>query len=361
MFLIPKNDFFLCHWGRSWRDGAPGVGTGNWRKGNRISKVSYSNYKVKKINGLTAEEFIKSKSDVKVSNILMLPEPTKKSYQEPTFEKENLKDFQDRISKKPKKELETPDTIYAKGKDYYGVKTAEEFIKSKSDVKVSNILMLPEKVEKAEPTKKSYQEPTFEKENLKDFQDRISKKPKKELETPDTIYAKGKIKYEPTKIEISKKKKSYESPSITKDMDQKTATEILKADTEYRRALKENESIKNSKMTSDQSAKAASYFKGASSLTGEVTKGVDKAWNSLHDLKYADEDRSKNVRGLTNEELRKTIERIKLDQEYNRITMPPKSKGYDRTMAALGALGSVLAVTATGLTIVAGAKKIKER
>lgn len=179
----------------------------------------------------------------------------------------------------------------------------------------------------------------------------------------DNAEKKEKKQKEEKKSETNTKeeKKSYESPSITKDMDQKTATEILKADTEYRRALKENESIKNSKMTSDQSAKAASYFKGASSLTEEVTKGVDKAWDSLHNLKYADEDRSKNVRGLTNEELRKTIERIKLDQEYNRITMPPKSKGYDRTMAALGALGSVLAVTATGLTIVAGAKKIKER
>lgn len=161
--------------------------------------------------------------------------------------------------------------------------------------------------------------------------------------------------------QTSEKKSETNAKEKKNSMYDKMSTEAIKDDTERLNAIRENEALRDQKLSSDQTSKAASYFKGASSLTGEVTKGVDKAWNSLHDLKYADEDRSKNVRGLTNEELRKTIERIKLDQEYNRITMPPKSKGYDRTMAALGALGSVLAVTATGLTIVAGAKKIKER
>lgn len=180
------------------------------------------------------------------------------------------------------------------------------------------------------------------------------KKPKPRLEEGTLV---GEVQDSNNKKEKNNKKQEYINVKPVKDKENKNHEEIPTVD--YQQPVKEKQ--KKEPMSSQDTAKAASYFKGASSLTGEVTKGVDKAWNSLHDLKYADEDRSKNVRGLTNEELRKTIERIKLDQEYNRITMPPKSKGYDRTMAALGALGSVLAVTATGLTIVAGAKKIKER
>ena len=180
------------------------------------------------------------------------------------------------------------------------------------------------------------------------------KKPKPRLEEGTLV---GEVQDSNKKKEKDNKKQEYINVKPVKDKENKDKQDI--PEVEYQQPIKEKQ--KKDPMSSQDTAKAASYFKGASSLTGEVTKGIDKAWNSLHDLKYADEDRSKNVRGLTNEELRKTIERIKLDQEYNRITMPPKSKGYDRTMAALGALGSVLAVTATGLTIVAGAKKIKER
>lgn len=176
------------------------------------------------------------------------------------------------------------------------------------------------------------------------------KKPKPRLEEGTLV---GEVQDSNKKNSKNDKKQEYVDVKPEKDKEEIPTVE-------YQQPSKEKTKSKEP-MSSQDTAKAASYFKGASSLTGEVTKGVDKAWNSLHNLKYADEDRSKNVRGLTNEELRKTIERIKLDQEYNRITMPPKSKGYDRTMAALGALGSVLAVSATGLTIVAGAKKLKER
>lgn len=180
------------------------------------------------------------------------------------------------------------------------------------------------------------------------------KKPKPRLEEGTLV---REVQDSNEKKEKNNKKQEYIDVKPEKDKENNDKQEIPTVD--YQQPVKEKQ--KRKPMSSQDTAKAASYFKGASSLTGEVTKGIDKAWDSLHNLKYADEDRSKNVRGLTNEELRKTIERIKLDQEYNRITMPPKSKGYDRTMAALGALGSILAVTATGLTIVAGAKKIKER
>lgn len=163
---------------------------------------------------------------------------------------------------------------------------------------------------------------------------------------------KTKKKYESPELNKEEnQKKKYESPELKKTINQENGTESKE---------KENKSVRNAKLSSaDYLASSAGRFKGAGAMTKEISNGVDKAWNSLHNVKYANEDRSKNVRGLTNDELRKTIERIKLDQEYNKITMPPKSKGYDRTMAALAVLGSVATVTATGLSIASGIKQLK--
>lgn len=159
----------------------------------------------------------------------------------------------------------------------------------------------------------------------------------------------------------SSNKKKYDSPSIGKSMDQKTATEALKADTEYRKALAENEALRHPKTSSADLSKASGHFKGAASSLETVSKGVSNAWEALHNAKYRNEDRSKNVQELSNAELRNTIERIKLDQEYNRITMPQKSKGYDRTMAALSVIGTAATITATGLSIAAGVKALRRQ
>ena len=159
----------------------------------------------------------------------------------------------------------------------------------------------------------------------------------------------------------SSNKKKYDSPSFAKSMDQKAATEVLKADTEYRKARAENEALRHPKTSSADLAKAVGHFKGAASSLETVSKGVSNAWEALHNAKYRNEDRSKNVQELSNAELRNTIERIKLDQEYNRITMPQKSKGYDRTMAALSVIGTAATVTATGLSIAAGVKALRRQ
>ena len=163
------------------------------------------------------------------------------------------------------------------------------------------------------------------------------------------------------KTETKDKKKEYSKPSVKKEWDQKKATDAIKNDTEYRKAVAENEQLRNPKITSADLASAAGKFKGAGAMTDQISKGVDKAWNSLHDAKYSREDRSKNVSNLTNAELRNAIERIKLNQEYNKVTMPSKSKGYDRTMAALAILGSAATITATGLTIASGIQSLRKK
>lgn len=129
-----------------------------------------------------------------------------------------------------------------------------------------------------------------------------------------------------------------------------------KQETKERVEQTENE---KKEVSSTDLAKAANYVNKASQGTDNLSRGVDKAWTSIHDAKYKNEDRSKNVRGLSNEELRRVVERIRLDQQYNELTMPPKSKGYDRAMAALAILGSAATVTATGISIAASIKALK--
>lgn len=157
------------------------------------------------------------------------------------------------------------------------------------------------------------------------------------------------------KKENSKQKKEYEPPEFDKKENPKQKKEYESPE------FDKKETVKREAPSSTEFVKAATAARNAASGADTVSKGVDKAWNSLHNAKYANEDRAKNVRGLTNEELRRTIDRIKLDQEYNKITMPPKSKGYDRTMAALAVAGSILTVTATGLSIAAGVQALRKK
>ena len=154
-----------------------------------------------------------------------------------------------------------------------------------------------------------------------------------------------------------KKKKQKESEKSPK----KKATESLKEDTAYLKALAENESLKKMKISSSDLAKSAGHFKGAASSMESVSKGVSNAWDDLHNAKYRNKDRSKEVKDLSNAELQNVITRIRLEQEYNRITMPQKKSGYDKTMAALSVIGTAATVTATGLSIAAGVKALRRQ
>lgn len=156
---------------------------------------------------------------------------------------------------------------------------------------------------------------------------------------------------------VSKEKKQKESEKSPK----KKATEVLKEDTAYRKALAENESLKKMKISSADLAKSAGHFKGAASSMESVSRGVSSAWEDLHNAKYRNKDRSKEVKDLSNAELQNVIARIKLEQEYNRITMPQKKSGYDKTMAALSVIGTAATVTATGLSIAAGVKALRRQ
>lgn len=161
--------------------------------------------------------------------------------------------------------------------------------------------------------------------------------------------------------EERKKKKNKKNSSNTPKSDTAKATDAIREDTAYRKALAENQRIRNPKLSPDKLTTAATKFKDASKYMDDVSKGVSNAWNDLHNAKYRNKDRSKEVKDLSNAELQNVIARIKLEQEYNRITMPQKKSGYDKTMAALSVIGTAATMTATGLSIAAGVKALKKQ
>ena len=189
------------------------------------------------------------------------------------------------------------------------------------------------------------------------------KRPKQRLERSkdedDNFIVSGSRVVSSARSTISKKKekkgKEKEKSPIQK------ATDAVKEDTAYRKALAENQRTRNPKLSPDNLTTAATKFNDASKYMDSVSKGVSSAWNDLHNAKYRNKDRSKKVKDLSNAELQNAIIRIKLEQEYNRITMPQKKSGYDRTMAALSVIGTAATVTATGLSIAAGVKALKRQ
>lgn len=163
------------------------------------------------------------------------------------------------------------------------------------------------------------------------------------------------------------KKRKYKAKHMESKDKKRTDKVEKKSEPKDKKETVENTEVKTDSKPKKEAPGSAEFTKASTSARvaakgiDDVSKGVDKAWNSLHNAKYGNEDRSRHVRGLTNEELRRTVERIRLDQEYNKLTMPPKSKGYDRTMAALAVLGSVATVTATGLSIAAGVQALRKK
>ena len=187
------------------------------------------------------------------------------------------------------------------------------------------------------------------------------KRPKQRLERSknedDDFIVSGSRVVSGARSTVSKEKKQKESEKSPV----KKKTDAIKEDTAYRKALAENQRIRNPKLSPDNLTTAATKFKDASKYMVDVSNGVSSAWNDLHNAKYRNKDRSKKVKDLSNAELQNVIARIKLEQEYNRITMPQKRSGYDKTMAALSVIGTAATVTATGLSIAAGVKALRRQ
>lgn len=91
------------------------------------------------------------------------------------------------------------------------------------------------------------------------------------------------------------------------------------------------------------------------STTDDLINGASKTLKSMYDNKKL----KNNAKGLSNEELRDRITRIRLEKEYNQLTAKDTHSGYEKTMRILNTIGTVVTVGAGAVSIVAGVKNMK--
>ena len=89
--------------------------------------------------------------------------------------------------------------------------------------------------------------------------------------------------------------------------------------------------------------------------TDDLINGTSKILKSMYDNKKL----KNNAKGLSNEELRDRIARIRLEKEYNQLTAKNTHSGYEKTMRILNTIGTVVTVGAGVVSIAAGFKNMK--
>lgn len=89
--------------------------------------------------------------------------------------------------------------------------------------------------------------------------------------------------------------------------------------------------------------------------TDDLINGASKTLKSMYDNKKL----KNNAKGLSNEELRDRITRIRLEKEYNQLTAKDTHSGYEKTMRILNTVGTAVSVGAGVVSIVAGVKNMK--
>ena len=91
------------------------------------------------------------------------------------------------------------------------------------------------------------------------------------------------------------------------------------------------------------------------STTDDLINGTTKILNNMK----SNRKMKNNAKGLSNDELRERIARIRLEKEYNQLTSNDVNTGYDKTIRVLSALGTAVSVGAGVVSIVAGVKNMK--
>ncbi len=93
----------------------------------------------------------------------------------------------------------------------------------------------------------------------------------------------------------------------------------------------------------------------ANHITQDGVRLVKKIIDTAVDSKPK-QNRSK---GLSDDELRRRINRLQMERTYNSLTEPEKSTGYKAAMAALDVIGSVAGIVATSVGIAATVHYLK--
>lgn len=104
------------------------------------------------------------------------------------------------------------------------------------------------------------------------------------------------------------------------------------------------------------------YYKDAKTIVKSTKTIADESRNIVSSA-YRDRVKTslkkKDYTKMTNEELRKEIERGNLERQYAQLTGQDKSRGKQSVMDALSIIGSVAAIGAASIAIVEGVNKLR--
>ena len=86
---------------------------------------------------------------------------------------------------------------------------------------------------------------------------------------------------------------------------------------------------------------------------GHITESGSKGLSSISSIKKREDDRQtrNKIASMSDDDLRKVVNRINLEKQYSDLTRADKTKGLELVQNLLGIVGSVAAITVAGVNI----------
>lgn len=103
---------------------------------------------------------------------------------------------------------------------------------------------------------------------------------------------------------------------------------------------------------------AEQLAKGVDTITKETTRVGNRIIDRVEN-RARQKDTVNRAKGKSDEELRKTVNRIRLEREYNSLTAPEISKGYSTARNILETIGSISTIGLAATGIYATIKNLK--
>ncbi len=105
------------------------------------------------------------------------------------------------------------------------------------------------------------------------------------------------------------------------------------------------EELGRNRLVLDKGSKIASDAKNAIQEIDKIRKTAKKS--------------DPQIKKMTDDELRRRINRLNMERQYSQLTQPEISKGASYVSSILSVAGSVLAIGASATTILLGIQKLK--
>ena len=117
---------------------------------------------------------------------------------------------------------------------------------------------------------------------------------------------------------------------------------------------------RNKKQGKDKAptSSAEQIAKGVDSITKETTRVGNRIIDRV-ESRARQKNNVNRAKGKSDEELRRTVNRIRLEREYNSLTSPEISKGYSTARNILETIGSISTIGLAGVGIYATIKNLK--